>query len=57
MVKKRVLLPADEVDIKAAKYEPELTKGFPTFFIHLTGLVVIIQFYSSFELTHVCMLW
>ncbi|KAK1402114.1 Fatty acid amide hydrolase [Heracleum sosnowskyi] len=35
MAKKRVLLPADEVDIKAAKYEPELTKA-----PHMTGLML-----------------
>ncbi|XP_074328009.1 fatty acid amide hydrolase isoform X1 [Apium graveolens] len=35
MGKKRVLLPADEVDIKAEKYQPELTKA-----PHITGLML-----------------
>lgn len=35
MAKKRVLLPADELDIKAEKYQPELTKA-----PHMTGLML-----------------
>lgn len=44
MAKKRVLLPADEVDIKAEKYQPELTKGFPTFLCILLAKLCLYNF-------------